>query len=211
MELQAHFAPVGFMFNEGILSDWDEYQDQTIWDRIKDTGKDLFYKIDYSEGASLQQKREEEKAYVEGEGKSKMIKTNIVKTAGIEKWINQAKEELKFEDNWANNLLDWWNGDKTYDGSGWGHGARKEIAEVIGLKDGDSINSLFSLTMHSMLQTGNVDISDSPRLIRKINRDNTFVEYEKELINIVVNDQRYKKENFDILELEDRSIQLGKS
>lgn len=48
LELQAHFAPVGIMFNKGILSDWDEYQDQTIWDRIKETGKDVFYKVNYS-------------------------------------------------------------------------------------------------------------------------------------------------------------------
>ncbi len=57
-----------------------------------------------------------------------MISTSIANTSQIQTWIDRSKEELKVEDNWANNLLDWWNGDKEYDGSGWGHGARREIA-----------------------------------------------------------------------------------
>lgn len=125
MELQAHFAPVGLMFNKGTLSDWDQYQDQTIWDRVKDTGKDLFYRLDYSSGATLEQKRKEEKAFVEGEGKTRMVKTNIANTAGIKKWVDQAKEELKITKHWYSDIVDWARGDKEYDGLGWAHGARQ--------------------------------------------------------------------------------------
>lgn len=197
MELQAHFAPVGLMFNKGVLSDWeDEYKDQTIWDRIQETGKDVFYKVHYSENANAEQKKQDEKTFVEGEGKQRMVKTHIANTPNIKKWIDRAKEELEIEDNWQNNLVKWWKGDLKYSGSGWGHGARREIAELIGIKDGDNINSLFEAGIHSMLQAGEVDISKSQRLIRKINNDPEFLNYEKELIKKIINNPDFKKYNF---------------
>lgn len=208
MELQAHFAPVGFMFNKGTLSDWDQYQDQTIWDRVKETGKDLFFRLDYSSGAGLDQKRKEEKAFVEGKGKALMIKTSIANTAGIKKWVDQAKEELKVEPHWYTNVVDWARGDKEYDGSGWAHGARRKLAESIGLTDGN-INSLFEAGIYSMLQSGEVDISKSKRLIKKINEDPAFVEYEKEIAQKIVNHPKYIKESFEIIDLPLRAIQLG--
>lgn len=196
MELQAHFAPVGLMFNKGVLSDWDQYQDQTIWDRIKETGKDLFYRFDYSSGASHEQKRKEEKAFVEGEGKNRMVKTNIANTAGIKKWVDQAKEEIKVEEHWYTSIVDWWNGDKSYDGSGWAHGARQSLANAIGFTDGN-IDNLFEAGIYSMLQSGEVDVSNSKRLIKKINEDPEFVEREKLIAEQVINNPKYLRENFD--------------
>ncbi|WP_370900688.1 hypothetical protein [Chryseobacterium gossypii] len=207
MELQAHFAPVGLMFNKGVLSDWDQYQDQTIWDRIQDTGKDIFYKVHYSEKATQEEKRKQEKTYVEGEGKGKMIKTNVANTPGIKKWVDKAKEELKIEKHWYTDILDWWKGDKTYDGSGWGHGARQSFAKTIGFDDGN-INSLFEAGIYSMLQAGEVDISQSKRLIQKINEDPAFVKHEKEIASLVANDNRFGKEYFEV-ELPLKAIQLG--
>ncbi|MGL6126639.1 hypothetical protein BBI01_22050 [Chryseobacterium artocarpi] len=207
MELQAHFAPVGLMFNKGVLSDWEEYQDQTIWDRIQDTGKDIFYKVNYSAGSTNEQKKKEEKAFVEGEGKSRMVKTSIANTPGIKEWVDKAKEELKVEKHWYSNILEWWKGDKEYDGSGWGHGARQSFAKAIGLDDGE-VNSLFEAGIYSMLQTGEVDISNSPRLIRKINNDIAFIEYEKDIMKLIINDQKYKKESFKTKEIV-KGIQLG--
>lgn len=195
MELQAHFAPVGLMFNKGTLSNWDQYQDQTIWDRVKDTGKDLFYRLDYSSGATLEQKRKEEKAFVEGEGKTRMVKTSIANTAGIKKWVDQAKEELKITKHWYTDIVDWARGDKEYDGSGWAHGARRKLAESIGLTDGN-INSLFEAGIYSMLQSGEVDISNSQRLIKKINEDPEFVEREKLIAEQVIKNPKYLKDNF---------------
>jgi len=208
MELQAHFAPVGLMFNKGTLSDWDQYQDQTIWDRVKDTGKDLFYRLNYSSGATLEQKRKEEKAFVEGEGKTRMVKTSIVNTAGIKKWVDQAKEELKITKHWYTDIVDWARGDKEYDGSGWAHGARQSLAKSIGFTDGN-IDNLFEAGIYSMLQSGEVDISNSKRLIKMINEDPEFVEYEKEIAKKVFHDLRYLKETFEIIDLPLRAIQLG--
>lgn len=208
MELQAHFAPVGFMFNKGILSDWDQYQDQTIWDRVQDAGKDIFYKVHYSQGASSEQKKKEEKEYVDGEGKSRMIKTSIANTAGIKTWVDKAKEELKVEKHWYTFIEEWWQGDRTYDGSGWGHGARQSFAKAIGLDSGE-VNSLFEAGIYSMLQTGKVDISKSPRLIRKINNDNAFVEREKIIIREIINDPFYLKKSFKYEYSGKKGLQLG--
>lgn len=206
MELQAHFAPVGLMFNKGVLSDWEEYQDQTIWDRIQDTGKDIFYKVNYSAGSTNEQKKKEEKAFVEGEGKSRMVKTSIANTPGIKEWVDKAKEELKVEKHWYSNILEWWKGDKEYDGSGWGHGARQSFAKAIGFTDG-KINNLFEAGMYSMLQQGQVDISYSERMIKLINEDPAFITYEKEIARKVVNNPKYLKQNFEIEHK--KGIQLG--
>lgn len=206
MELQAHFAPVGLMFNKGVLSDWEEYQDQTIWDRIQDAGKDIFYKVNYSAGSTNEQKKKEEKAFVEGDGKNRMVKTNIANTPGIKEWVDKAKEELKVEKHWYSNILEWWKGDKEYDGSGWGHGARQSFAKAIGLDDGE-VNSLFEAGIYSMLQSGNVDISNSKRLIKKINEDPAFIAYEKEIAELIYNNPQYLKQSFEIEHK--KGIQLG--
>lgn len=208
MELQAHFAPVGLMFNKGVLSDWEEYQDQTIWDRIQDAGKDIFYKVNYSAGSTNEQKKKEEKAFVEGDGKNRMVKTNIANTPGIKEWVDKAKEELKVEKHWYSNILEWWKGDKEYDGSGWGHGARQSFAKAIGFTDG-KINNLFEAGMYSMLQQGQVDISHSERMIKLINEDPVFIKYEKDIAKLIINDSRYSKESFEITNLPLKSIQLG--
>lgn len=208
MELQAHFAPVGLMFNKGVLSDWDRYQDETIWDRIKDAGKDLFYRVDYSHNATVEQKRKEEKAFVEGEGKNKMVKTSIANSPGIKKWVDQAKEELKITRYWYSDIEDWWNGDKEYDGSGWAHGARRSLAKSIGFTDGN-IDNLFEAGIYSMLQSGEVDISNSQRLIKMINEDPAFVKREKTIINEIVNDPFYLKKTFKYEFSGKKSLQLG--
>lgn len=80
--------------------------------------KDLFYKVNYSAGASPMQKQKEDKSYVEGAGKTKMLKTNIANTAGVKKWVDKAKEELKTEKHWYSDISEWYKGDKEYSGSG---------------------------------------------------------------------------------------------
>ncbi|MDR2237203.1 MAG: hypothetical protein LBE92_13865 [Chryseobacterium sp.] len=198
MELQAHFAPVGLMFNKGVLADWEKYQDQTIWDRIQDAGKDIFYKVHYSAASTNEQKKKEEKTFVEGEGKNRMIKTSIANTPGIKVWIDKAKEELKAEKHWYSNILEWWKGDREYDGSGWGHGARQSFAKTIGLEDGN-IDNLFEAGLYSMLQTGEVDISNSERLTKKINEDPAVIERERLIGERVINNSKYLKEDFNFI------------
>ena len=64
------------------------------------------------------QKQKEDKSYVEGAGKTKMLKTNIANTAGVKKWVDKAKEELKTEKHWYSDISEWYKGDKEYSGSG---------------------------------------------------------------------------------------------
>lgn len=206
MELQAHFAPVGLMFNKGVLADWEQYQDQTIWDRIHDAGKDIFYKVHYENHPDQENKKKQEKAYVEGEGKNRLIKTSIANTPEIKKWIDRAKEEIKVEKHWYSNIVDWFKGNKEYDGSGWGHGARREFAEAIGLTDGN-IDSIIEAGFYSMLQAGEIDISNSDRLIRKINQDLAFINYEKEIAELILNSPQYLSNNFEFNYR--KGIQLG--
>lgn len=208
MELQAHFAPVGLMFNKGVLSDWEEYQDQTIWDRIQDTGKDLFYKVNYSAGSTNEQKRKEEKAFVEGDGKSRMVKTSIANTPGIKEWVDKAKEELKVEKHWYSNILEWWKGDKEYDGSGWGHGARQSFAKAIGFTDG-KVDNLFEAGIYSMLESGEVIITNESKLAKKLTEDPALVERENFIAYQILHDSRYLKEDFKYVYDGKKGLQFG--
>lgn len=198
MELQAHFAPVGLMFNKGTLSAWEQYQDQTIWDRIRETGKDVFYKVQYPEHASAEEKKAEDKKYVEGEGRSRMIRTSVANTPEIKKWVDRAREEIKPEKHWYTHIEEWWKGDREYEGSGWAHGARRSLAKSIGFTDGN-IDNLFEAGIYSMLQSGEVDVSKSQRMIRMINEDPEFVERERLVVKEVVSNNKYLKEDFNFL------------
>ena len=206
MELQAHFAPVGLMFNKGVLSEWEEtYKDQTIWDRIKDIGKDIFYKVSYSDNIK---KHESELSFVNTEGKERMISSDIVNTPSVKKWIDKAKEEIMQKDFFVY-INKWWNGDKTYRGSGWGHGLRQSITNFIGLKEADKIESLIGAGFHSILQNGEVEIGD--RIINKIEKDPAFINIRNILLKkipIIKQDPRYLKEDFQWKNYS-YSIQLG--
>lgn len=81
------------------------------------------------------------------------------------------------------------------------------MAEAIGFTDGN-INSPFEAGIYSMLQSGEVDISNSKRLIKMINEDPAFFKYEKEIAEMIFNEFRYKKNSFTTKEII-RGIQLG--
>lgn len=205
MELQAHFATVGLMFNEGTLSDWDKYQDQTIWDRVKETGKEIFYKVEYSKSNLTPVEKEKENLdYAEGKGKERLVSTAIANTDNIKKWINQAKEELG-ENRWYTDIADWWKGDKNYDGSGWGHGARTEIYEILGLDD--KADNLIEAGILSMLQRGEIIIEDKSRLANQLTEDPAFKEYEKEVSVKIVNNIKLFNKNFNLIDK--KNIQFG--
>lgn len=208
MELQAHFAPVGLMFDQGTLSDWDKYQDQTIWDRIKEAGKEIFYRVNYSKAVlSLPDKIKEDKAFVEGEGKNRLINTAIVNNDKIKEWIDKAKEELKVEQNWYTDVEQWWQGNKEYEGSGWGHGARTELYNALGMDD--DADNLIEAGMLSMLQRGKIKIKDKSRLAKKLTEDPALQNREKDIAKIIVNDPRYLKENFTYKYEGNQGIQFG--
>ena len=58
-----------------------------------------------------------------------------------------------------------------------------------------------------MLQAGEVDISKSQRLIKKINEDPAFIAYENEIAQLIHNDRNYLKKSFDFEY--GKGIQLG--
>ncbi|HEX7754603.1 MAG TPA: hypothetical protein VF421_04620 [Niabella sp.] len=206
MELQAHFAPVGLMFNKGTLSDWDQYQEQTIWDRIKEAGKDIFYRVEYSKSVMHQsEKIQEEIDYVQGAGKGKLVSTAIVMNGKVQQWINKAKEELKENTGWLTDIQNWWQGDKEYDGSGWAHGARTELAKALDMDD--DIDNLFEAGIHSMLESGEVHIKDKSRLAKKLTEDPAFVKYEADLAKMIVSNPQYLKDDF-VLKTH-KAIQFG--
>lgn len=203
MELQAHFAPVGLMFNQGTLSDWEMYQDQTIWDRVKEAGKDIFYRVEYSASAiGISQRKKEDKLYVEGQGKERMINTSIVNTSKIREWISKASDELTEEKGWLADLNSWWNGNKEYDGSGWAHGARTEVYKLLGFKD-DNINNLFEVGVSSMLQRGKIIINDQSDLKKNLNKDFKLKNREEELAKLIIKDPRYLKQDFNDIKIRD--------
>lgn len=209
MELQAHFAPIGLMFNKGTLSDWEAHQDETIWEAHQDAGKDIFYKVNYSkEGLSAEEKMQEDKDYVEGEGWSKLIKTSISHTPKIKEWIDKAKEELKIEKRWYTDITDWYNGDKTYSGSGSGYGARQSFAKAIGFDDCE-VNSLFEAGIYSMLQSGEVNITNESKLSKKLTEDSALKEREKTIAKEILNDPRYLKESFKYVYDGEKGLQFG--
>lgn len=208
LELQAHFAPVGLMFNQGTLSDWDKYQDQTIWDRIREAGKDIFYRVEYSsQNIGIPERIKQDKAYTEGKGKELMVSTSIANNAKVKEWIDKAKGEMAEESGWLADIKAWWQGDKEYDGSGWGHGARTELAKAIGFEDG-KIDNIFEAGVYSMLQRGEVIIDDKSKLKKSLNEDPELKDREKIISRTIVNDSRYLKESFKI-ELPVKSIQFG--
>ncbi|MCV6628486.1 MAG: hypothetical protein OIF50_01360, partial [Flavobacteriaceae bacterium] len=118
MELQAHFAPVGLMMNKGTLSDWDKYKDQTIWERIQETAKDIFFHVDLPPKVSPIEKMDILTSYAEEEGKNKIVKTASTNNSLVDEWVGIAKKELFVKDTWANDLMQWAKGNKYYKGSG---------------------------------------------------------------------------------------------
>lgn len=58
-----------------------------------------------------------------------------------------------------------------------------------------------------MLQRGEVDISQSKRLLKLINEDAVFLDYEKEIASKIIINSKYGKEKFNLTDR--KGIQLG--
>lgn len=125
IELEAHFAPVGFLNRPEIfnLKDgkrnplWPEDEGKTIWHRILKTSEkkgDIFYRVSYLENniyyedlkkeiiPKLVEKkkdfkflRDKEDEYVKGIGENNLINPKIAYTSEVEKWVNVAKEVIE--------------------------------------------------------------------------------------------------------------------
>ena len=66
------------------------------------------------------------------------------------------EERLLTLSQWIKNIINWFNGNKNYKGSGWGHGLRTEIYEALELDD--KAVSLPEAGVLSMLQRDEVEL-----------------------------------------------------
>ena len=95
-DLYAHTCPVKFIHDSKLLGSSDSFNDalgaKNIWARIKKAGQDMFYRVEYKSENNLDElsdprKREQEKTYVEGDGKKQLIDTSIADTPYIQNVI----------------------------------------------------------------------------------------------------------------------------
>ncbi|MEM0941799.1 MAG: hypothetical protein AAGI25_18730 [Bacteroidota bacterium] len=93
-DLYAHFSPVAMIHHSKIVEDFpdDALGNQSIWQRIQNLGKDMFYRVKYDKNPdesepTEQQKRKKEKEEVEGKLKNKLIDTAIGNTEYIKNVI----------------------------------------------------------------------------------------------------------------------------
>ena len=107
-QLYGHFSPVALIHHPRVLSDFpsDDLGKTSIWERIKKAGQDMFYRVEYKSENNLDElsdprKREQEKTYVEGDGKKQLVNTKIATTDYIKNVIevivhgNKTKERLE--------------------------------------------------------------------------------------------------------------------
>ena len=104
-QLYAHFAPVSWINNEDILSDFpdDDYGKISIFDRICKAGKDIFYRIDDTKKddnipISEEQRRQDFKKQFD-DIQTRLISTDVGNTDYIKNvikaYVNNDKEALK--------------------------------------------------------------------------------------------------------------------
>ena len=96
-DLYAHFSPVEFINNKKILKISTDFKDSlgndTIWERIKKTGENKFYRVEYdkdpsvAETMSLKAKRIKEKKEIEGKLNGRQIDTGIADNTYIQNVI----------------------------------------------------------------------------------------------------------------------------
>ena len=103
-QLYAHFAPVSWINNKKILSDFpdDDYGKISIFDRICKAGEDIFYRVDYNEKEdTLESEREKRKNFKEEFKKlqTRLISTEVGNTEYIKNvikaYVYNDKEALK--------------------------------------------------------------------------------------------------------------------
>ncbi len=98
-DLYAHFSPVGLINHKRLLSDFENYCDDTvgtvesIWERIKKVGEGKFYRVEFKKKADKKEiddsieKRMDAKIDVEGILKSKQIDTSVGNTPYVQNVI----------------------------------------------------------------------------------------------------------------------------
>jgi hypothetical protein len=87
----------------------------------------------------------------------------------------------------------WFSGSNVgYNGSGWGHGPRRYLANKIGL--GNSASNLFELGLHSQLQSGQVNLTGG--LPEGVKEDPDMINFQNNIIKALKADPRFKNVAF---------------
>jgi hypothetical protein len=98
-DLYAHFSPVGLINHKRLLSDFENYCDDTvgttesIWERIKKVGENKFYRVAFKKKADQKEiddsieKRTSGKKYVEENKEKKQIDTSVGDTLYVKNVI----------------------------------------------------------------------------------------------------------------------------
>ena len=101
-QLYAHFAPVAWIGNKKILSDFpdDDYGKISIFDRICKAGKDIFYRIDFGGEKGSTTSNEEKREKIKKQFK-KMQKRLISTAVGNTDYIKNVIKAYVYNDKEA--------------------------------------------------------------------------------------------------------------
>ncbi|MGG6231213.1 PAAR domain-containing protein [Tenacibaculum sp. SDUM215027] len=110
-DLYAHFAPVGHILHTKLLQDKndsfnDQYGNTSIFERIKNAGKDKFYRMEYDgnvDKLSEEEKREQEKKEVKTKLTKNLIDSSIADTDYIN---NVVKAYVHKQEKYESKLYD---------------------------------------------------------------------------------------------------------
>jgi len=93
--------------------------------------------------------------------------------------------------------------DKSYSGSGWGHGIRRQIARVLNVDE--NISSIVGAGINSILQSDQVNVTGD--VLEKIKKDPAISQMENEYLRDIKSDAKFGKQDFQ--KKFENAVQLG--
>lgn len=100
-------------------------------------------------------------------------------------------------------VIKWFKGDPTYKGSGWGHGPRTQLKNLLGLDS--NISNVAEAGVMSMLQADEVNVTG--QALEKIKNDPAVKEFDQTIIQMAKNNPKFGKSDFEFTY--NQGIQLG--
>jgi RHS repeat-associated protein len=94
--------------------------------------------------------------------------------------------------DWIDGLKNWFEGDKSYKGSGWGHGFRTWIKNKFDVDD--EASNVIMASVLSILQSKKVNLTGSA--LNKVSVDSGVIKYEASIILKAMADKNFKKKAF---------------
>ena len=96
---------------------------------------------------------------------------------------------------WGEKLKSLWRGDPNYKGSGWGHGVRRKLAEL--LHNDNKASNIAEAGLLSLLQSDKIVLEGEA--LNKIKNDPAMVAFDNELIGLAKQDPNYRKRAFSFI------------